>query len=600
MSKLGAPDRKTNLVRLWQALGPRPGLLLGVAVVNLLLVAVFAYVVVDSQARSRQEAERRFQSQAEISAQLTGSIFTSSAGSSQAAAAKTFGARAIDEKALDAFVARSHLAYAYVLGGDGVLLASSRGTPDAVRARPTSAFGGAIHEQPVLSDIVTAGSKGKVVQWAIPFTTRYGSRIQVQSFGLPLITRFLGGTLARTRSDASAEGFVLDRAGRVVATAEKNGAGSGPVASALLAALADKRHGTYREHGTSRYFTSAPVDGSTWRVVLSEPTAHLYPALAGSRSWFLYLTLVVLALVGAASFLFLRRALRTSADLAQLNLELHTMNATLEDRVADRTAAAEERAKELARSNAELEQFASVTSHDLQEPLRKIRMFGDRLETRLGEELPEEPAADLRRMQNAAARMQRLIEDLLTFSRVTSRGQEFARVDLNRVTEEVISDLEARVVELGASVEVSDLPVIEADQTQMRQLMQNLISNALKFHREGEPPVIRIRGDVIAAQAPRFSHEAAAAGRCVITVEDNGIGFEDKHAERVFAAFQRLHSRSEYEGTGIGLSIARKIVWRHGGDISAKSVPERGSTFTVTLPLAHSNGGNGTTRGEDQ
>jgi signal transduction histidine kinase len=605
MSNLAASSAKDQAGRFRRLIGPRLALLLGVAALNLLLVATFAYVVVDSQALSRREAEQRFKAQATISAALTASLFSSSAASGQSTAAKAFGARTVEERVVNSFVARSRLVYALVLGSDGKLLVASRGTPAAVRARPAAAVRAALEGQPVLSDVVTAGSpQTSVVQWALPFRTPYGRRVEVQGFRLQLLSRFLGTTLARTRTDASGEAYVLDSRSHVVATSEKHGkAGTQLAASGLVGALAVHREGVYREQGAQRYFTSAPVDGSTWRVVVSQPTSRLYPALAGSRSWFLYLALVALGLVGTASFVFLRRALRNGAQLHDANLELSEVNATLEERVADRTAAAEERAKELARSNGELEQFASVTSHDLQEPLRKIRMFGNRLQAKLGDDLPEEAAADLERMQNAAQRMQRLIEDLLSFSRVTSMGEEFEPVDLNKVTEEVISDLEARVVELNARVEVGHLPVIEADQTQMRQLMQNLISNALKFHREGEPPLIRIRADVIAGQAARFSQEATAADRCVITVEDNGIGFEDKHAERVFAAFQRLHGRSAYEGTGIGLSIARKIVWRHGGDITAKSTPEQGSTFTVTLPLSHGNGSkssNGSTRGDEQ
>jgi light-regulated signal transduction histidine kinase (bacteriophytochrome) len=296
--------------------------------------------------------------------------------------------------------------------------------------------------------------------------------------------------------------------------------------------------------------------------------------------------------------LFLRRSLVSGAQLARTNQELSFVNATLEQRVSERTAAAEERAMELARSNAELEQFASVTSHDLQEPLRKIRMFGQRLRSNLGDDLPEEAASDLERMQSAAQRMQRLIDDLLAFARVSSRVREFEPVDLGDVTAEVLADLEARVVELDAQVEVGDLPVIEADKTQMRQLIQNLMGNALKFHREGRPPVIRIDGDVIPGHESRFSGEAAAGDRCVIRVEDNGIGFDEKYAERVFGAFERLNSRTAYDGTGIGLSIARKIAWRHGGEIVATSVPEQGSTFTVTLPVSHGNGGHGGNGGD--
>jgi signal transduction histidine kinase len=193
--------------------------------------------------------------------------------------------------------------------------------------------------------------------------------------------------------------------------------------------------------------------------------------------------------------------------------------------------------------------------------------------------------------------MQRLINDLLDFSRVTHRGKQFEPVDLGKVTEQVLADLEVRVAELDARVEVGDLPVIEADETQMRQLFQNLVSNALKFHREGEPPLVRIRGDVISARAPQFPGEAGVGDCCTITVEDNGIGFDEKYAERVFTAFERLHSRSSYEGTGIGLSIARKIVWRHGGDITAKGAPDKGATFTVTLPLSRANRGDGSGNG---
>ncbi|MDP9259980.1 MAG: ATP-binding protein, partial [Actinomycetota bacterium] len=239
------------------------------------------------------------------------------------------------------------------------------------------------------------------------------------------------------------------------------------------------------------------------------------------------------------------------------------------------------------RSNAELEQFAAITSHDLQEPLRKIRMFGDRLGKRFVDEMPDEAAADLGRIQSAAERMQRLINDLLSFARVSSQGSEFEPVELAVVTREVITDLEARMTELNATVELGDLPVIDADSTQMRQLMQNLIGNALKFHREGVPPVVRIGGAVVDGRVPRFWGEATAGDHCVITIEDNGIGFDDKYAERIFTAFERLHGRSAYDGTGIGLSIARKIVWRHGGDITARSAPDHGATFTVTLPLSH-------------
>jgi signal transduction histidine kinase len=578
--------------------GPRPGLLIGFAALVLALSGAFAYVVFASQATSRREAEQGFGAKAAISAQLAASIFTTSATSGEAAATKAFGGRTVDERRLTALAKQSGRAYMLILDRDGKLLAASRGTPVAVRERANNAskhIRAALDGRSSLSDqLPAADGKGHILEWALPFKTPFGRRVEVSTIDSGLIFKFLSSYLARTRGDVSGRAYVLDSQNRIVAeSGEAAKPGDRPSVPSLLNSLAAGRQGVYRDGRVERYFASVPVQGSSWRVVLSERTSRLYPVLAGSRSWFLFAVLGAFALAGAASLLFFRRALQSGEKLAETNRELTALNATLEERVAERTAAAEERARELARSNDELEQFSSVASHDLQEPLRKIRMFGDRLRERLGDGLPEEPASDLVRMQNAAERMQRLINDLLDFSRVTHRGKEFELMDLGKVTEEVIADLEARVVELNARVEVADLPVIEADRLQMRQLMQNLIGNALKFHREGEPPVIRIRSQVFAGQPPRFSGEATSGDRCVITVEDNGIGFDEKHSERVFTAFERLHSRSAYEGTGIGLSIARKIVWRHGGHITAKGAPEQGATFTVTLPLSHANGRTG-------
>ena len=580
-------------------LGPRPGLLLGLAALVLALLGGFTYVLLDSQVQSRREAEKRFGAEASISAELTAAIFTSSAGSTQAAASKAYGGRTVDEQALTSAATKSRQPYSLILDSDGKILAASRETSAAVRERVKTAprhIREALAGSASFSDVLPASNgKGAILEWASPFATPFGRRVKVDALQAGLIFQFLSGYLGAARGENSSRAYVLDSQNRLLASSAGTAKpGDRLTSPGLLAALATGPAGSYRSSaGDRRYVTSAPVKGSTWRVVLTESTGRLYPALAGSRSWLLFAVLAAFAVAGAAGLLFFRRALLSGAKLAETNDQLTSLNASLEERVAERTAAAEEHARELARSNVELEQFSSVASHDLQEPLRKIRMFGDRLRARLGDGLEEEPAADLERMQNAAERMQRLIDDLLDFSRVTHRGKEFQRVDLGKVTEEVLADLEVRVAELNARVEVGDLPVIDADATQMRQLLQNLVGNALKFHREGEPPLVRISGNVIAGRAPRFSGETTAGDCCVITVEDNGIGFDEQYSERVFTAFERLHNRTSYEGTGIGLSIARKIAWRHGGDIKAKSAPEQGATFTVTLPLSHANGRDG-------
>jgi light-regulated signal transduction histidine kinase (bacteriophytochrome) len=227
-----------------------------------------------------------------------------------------------------------------------------------------------------------------------------------------------------------------------------------------------------------------------------------------------------------------------------------------------------------------------VASHDLQEPLRKIVAFGDRLEAKCGTALDTRGRDYLDRMQNAATRMQALIDGLLTFSRVTTRGQPFVPVDLGQVAREVVSDLETRIEQVNGRVDIGELPTIDADPLQIRQLLQNLIGNGLKFRREEQPPVVTVRAEVV----ERGTGDRPTEAVCRLTVEDNGIGFDMKYADRIFGMFQRLHGRSEYEGTGVGLAICRKIAERHGGTLTAHSAPGQGSTFTATLPVRHSQG----------
>lgn len=232
-------------------------------------------------------------------------------------------------------------------------------------------------------------------------------------------------------------------------------------------------------------------------------------------------------------------------------------------------------AAQLEASNRELQQFASVASHDLQEPLRKIVVFGDRLRAKFGDQLGEQGNDYIERMMNAAGRMRTLIDDLLEFSRVVTRARPFVAVDLGEVIREVLGDLEVLIESKGAVVDVGDLPTIQADPTQMRQVFQNLIANAMKFQGEGAVPHVAIRAD-------EDTSRSTAGWR--ISVRDNGIGFEQQHAERIFAPFQRLHGRSEFGGSGIGLAIVRRIVERHGGTISAESSPGQGACFFLSLP----------------
>lgn len=264
-------------------------------------------------------------------------------------------------------------------------------------------------------------------------------------------------------------------------------------------------------------------------------------------------------------------------QIEQSHTDLRVANASLKNEIADRQRAEESLAahsRKLEQSNRELQDFAYVASHDLQEPLRAIQNFSDRLRTKHGATLNEEGQDYLQRMQNAAGRMRVLIQDLLAYSRVTTKVNPFSLTDLESVAKMVVADLEARLEATGGRIEVGELPTLDADPTQMRQLLQNLVGNALKFHPVDVAPVVKV-----------YAVTDAPDGMVRIAVEDNGIGLDEKYCDRIFAPFQRLHGQRKYEGTGIGLAICRKIVERHEGTIAVRSKPGEGATFIVTLPV---------------
>ena len=285
-----------------------------------------------------------------------------------------------------------------------------------------------------------------------------------------------------------------------------------------------------------------------------------------------------------------RKQMMTNLDeqVQQRTEELRSVVGHLRDEVAER-AKTEEQLKgltsELRRSNQELEQFAYVASHDLQEPLRKIQAFGDRLRTKYTATIEGGGKEYLDGIWSSATRMRQLIDDLLTFSRISVKPVTFRVVALNTLLEEVISDLDVRIRQTEATIEVGPLPMIAADPVQMRQLFQNLLSNAIKFHRPGVPPVVRIRHRILDTESSCVSDSALVT----IDVSDNGIGFDEKYLDRIFQMFQRLHGREEYEGTGVGLAVCRKIVERHSGTITARTCPGEGAVFTVTLSARQHN-----------
>ncbi|MDX2003586.1 MAG: ATP-binding protein [Chitinophagales bacterium] len=241
-----------------------------------------------------------------------------------------------------------------------------------------------------------------------------------------------------------------------------------------------------------------------------------------------------------------------------------------------------QKAKELERSNAELEMFAYAASHDLQEPLRKIRSFADRLSEGFHEVLGVKGLDYLERMNSASLRMQKLIEDLLNYSRLSKNKDDFEPTDMNTLVNEVVSDLEISIQQKQASIHTDSIPEIEVIPSQMRQLFTNLLSNALKFTDANVQPIISIQASEILYDTGLGSSQKC----CKLVIKDNGIGFDEKFSDKIFILFQRLHGRSEYEGTGIGLALVKKIIDNHHGTIVANSTLGKGTTFTIILPIS--------------
>lgn len=277
--------------------------------------------------------------------------------------------------------------------------------------------------------------------------------------------------------------------------------------------------------------------------------------------------------------------------LVEQEQKLVAINKSLEIEVKDRMLSEEKvnslnrklltNIADLENANKNLERFAFMASHDLQEPLRKIRMFSDRLYQRHKD--VQEDVDLISRIQRAAERTQNLIIDILAFSKLTAEPSEFTTVDLNDTFKELLSDLAEEIREKDAQINIERLPTLYASQRLMRPLFQNIISNALKYRKQGVQPVIKIRSDSVTDT----QHNGKATGNryCRIYIEDNGIGFEQKYAEDIFGMFRRLHNNGEFEGTGIGLALCKKIVEQHQGFISARSLVNEGSTFIVSFPV---------------
>jgi signal transduction histidine kinase len=529
-------------------------------------LALFAIQLVSTQSSSRQRVVSGFRDRARVISDLTRAVLASSSAVATAEAAQQSGSPKVGGRLLDHTVAQSYLAFAVLLDQHGRVIAASKDVTPAVRAQVLAsavikpALAGASDS---LSDVHPARA-GDVVDIAVSLQTAAGRRVLVLGVPTSILNAFLDTYLRRVPTP-SGTAYVIDSRGSVIAAR----GGRPAVEPGLIGAAGRHSSGAY---GQGRYFVAVAVPDSSWRVVLTSSKSSLFSSVSGSRKWLPWVIYVALGIVALGFLMVLRSLLRSAVALSTAHAQLASNNARLES-----TNALLREAAELSRSNAELEQFASVASHDLQEPLRKVQTFAAQLTATEHDRLSVQGQDFLRRMSDAAGRMRTLIDDLLMFSRVSTQGRPFVPVDLGEIVAQVLIDLELSIADSGARVTVGALPTVAADAVQMRQLLQNLLGNALKFRREGVVPELQI-------SAQLTDHLAE------LTVKDNGIGFDEQYATRIFRAFERLHGASAYPGTGIGLALCRKIVERHNGSITAASEIGKGTTFTVRLPLEQRSG----------
>jgi signal transduction histidine kinase len=543
----------------------------------LALMAVFAIELSSTQANSRQALEKQAHQRAVLVSNLVDALF----GAASRPTATTIAAYStphVSRAVLNRN--RGQNLYVALFDASGHMLAASSGVTAQARAELTpqnsAALGLMVTGRPwALGNILPYGS-GSVINFGVRLPTAAGPRILISGIQATNLSQFLLAELSRIPGAKAEYHSVLDGHRTIIASTNPSRPLGYHFHTPAQLHVLNHGAGVINKY----YFDQISLPNTTWKLLISAPAATFFASVSGFRHWLPWVIFAAFGLVCLVALLLARRSMRSSveileardrlagahAQVSEINARLETSNAAL----AASNGELERRAQELVRSNSELDQFASIASHDLQEPLRKVRTFTERIGETEGERLSEQGLTYLRRANASAERMQQLIEDLLRYSRVATQGRAFGPVDLGQVTADVVEDLDETIAQSGAVINVGPMPVISADATQMRQLMQNLVSNAIKFRREGVSPQVDI------AATPE-------EGWVQIVVRDNGIGFDPQYARRIFRVFERLHGRGAYPGTGIGLALCRKIAERHGGSVSADSVLGEGSTFTVTL-----------------
>src|SRR3954447_3490196 len=519
----------------------------GFTVLALALVGVAAWALAHNQSHQRRDLRDRYVDRTAVASSLVDSLFRVAFTSQARDASQRFAGKVTPAR-LDAQVARGQQTYALVLDRSGRVVGASKraplgrtGLPPAARAALRSGFG--------LGD-ASAGT----LESAVAFPTPHGQRVLIQGQPVKVYSDFLAGTLRPLTTLKGSEALVLDGRGHVVGGITHDG--RRPVARPALIGATRRSQGTYGDV----FVGSQRLPTTPWKGVVTAPQSELYASVSGPGTWVPWVILGVGALALLAIGLLLWRVTRTSDMLRDANAELDASRRGLE-----------ERARELERSNADLEQFACAASHALSEPLRTVAGFSQLLQSRYAGRLDPDADEYIGHMATGVNRMQELIDDLLLYSRVGRAPLRQDDVDLEAVFGDVLEWMAPAVTESGARITHDPLPIVRGERGQLAQVLQNLLANAVKFTAPGTVPAVHVSAE----------REGGAGWR--MSVRDNGIGVETAD-EQIFKMFGRLHGPDSYPGTGIGLALAKRIVEAHGGRIWVEPAPGGGSVFSFTLP----------------
>jgi signal transduction histidine kinase len=531
-----------------RSLGSNRRLAGGLFVVVFVLLVGIGWQLARSEADGRAALRDRFADRAPVATSVVNSILRTAFNQQGQTLGPRLGGERVPRATLDALVHQNKGISATVLDARGRVLGASR--------RATARPGLARFERVALKSgyglAPVLGGPPATISSAVRVRTPSGVRLLVSTSPAKGFTTFLGGTLKPLVGSSGGGGaLIVDGRGRPVAAVGR----AAGIGQALERRPEARTRGELKLPGGARYYATSPITGSDWRTVVVVPTRTLYAPAGGVGSWLPWAILGLLMVLLTSGVVLILRLAETGRRLAGANHSLEAANQNLE------------------RSNADLEQFAYVASHDLSSPLRSVSSFSRMLSKRHAEQLDPEAERWIGFIEDGVDRMQRIIDDLLRYSRVNQAALNLEPVDLNEVMEEVEQALAPVLDERAAEVSYDRLPNVLAEHTHVSQVLQNLVLNGTTYVAPGVTPRVHVSA-------------RREGSMCRVSVTDNGIGIEPEHVERIFKMFQRLHDATEHPGSGIGLAISRKIVERHGGRLEVEPAPGGGSTFSFTVAPA--------------